>query len=537
MSVQPLAIVNTSDPSPKHINLLHLSNELLITIIRHISFEVELTQGQRPYGHRPLFVFSLTSKRLYQLTEPILYHRFVEEFLGNPNALQLFLKRIILRPDLAQLVRIYHGSAKDSHYHDNHLSIECLKEGSIWSTITERVAEKSNDADEAEEWIKSIEEGNWEAITALTLSLLPKIQDLKFQGWSYKPEKVYPNLLRYLSRARDLQLEGDVDNVFALGHLKKVTVEYWDTEGGMRLSLLLPFLSIPSVDTLWAARMSDGGTWDSTIQFPNIKALSFKPANVDSDLFQKFLRSFPNLVDLYYQSGFGETSLEPPRFRTALAHLKSSLTTLTLFDDEADIGEGDLAGFPIGSLVEFERLHTLRLESSMLTGEAGEETVLDGFSSVQSIASSLPSSLCHLQLLHCEYNSRIASEIVHLIAWKSSVVPHLKTLDIGWERIVYPDKPSPPGPFKYSPFERAAALQLLEDMEAVGVEMIMPAKPPEAKFVCYMKEHERAVEGISGFFGKIRVSHPVYYPYDEYEKLCEEHGCDPATGRAPGLFY
>lgn len=536
MSNLSLANLNILASTPKQTTLLHLSNELLINIIRHIPFDIELTQGQRPYGHRPLFVFSLTSKRLYQLSEPILYHRFVEEFLGNPNALQLFLKRIILRPDLANIVRIYCGNARDSHHHDNHLNIECLKGEPIWSKITQRVAEISDDADEAKEWIRSIEDGNWEAITALTLSLVPNIHELRFQGWGYEPKETYPILLRFLSRARDFQLSGTLENALSLRYLKKVTVEYWDTEGGMPLNLLLPFLSIPSIGTLWATMTSDGDSWDSSVQFPRVKNLSLKPANIHSDLFRQFLLSFPKLEKLYYRSGFGESTLEPPRFRAALEHLKPSLTTLSLFD-EAGLGMSELEGFPLGSLAGFDRLHTLRLDSSMMTGISGEETVVDGFSSIQSIVNSLPKNLRHLQLLHCEYNLNIASEIVHLIAWKTTVVPDLKTLDIGWERIVYPDKPSPPDPFKYSPFEKMAALQLLEDMEAVGVEMIMPAKPPEAKFVCYMKEHERAVEGTSGFFGKIRVSHPVYYPYDEYEKLCEEHGCDPATGRAPGMFY
>lgn len=481
-------------------------------------------------------MFSLTSKRLYQLSEPILYHRFVEEFLGNTNALQLFLKRIILRPDLANVVRVWHGNARDSRYHDSHLDVECLKEKPIWEKVTERVTEISENADEAKEWIESIEEGNWEAITALALSLVPNVRELRFQGWSYEPKEVYPILLRFLSRARDFQLAGTMANGLSLRNLKKATVEYWDTEGSMPLSLLLPFLSIPSTDTLWATMVGDDDSWDSSIQFPRIKNLSLKPANVNSDLFRQFLLSFPKLEKLYYQSGFGESMLEPPRFRAALEHLKQSLTTLSVFD-EADLGISELEGFPLGSLSGFTRLHTLRLESSMMTGKSGEEVVIDSFSSVQSIVNSLPRSLRHLQLLHCEYNPNIASEIVHLVAWKSTVVPDLETLDIGWERILYPDKPSPPEPFKYSPFEKGAALQLLEDMEAVGVEMIMPEKPPAAKFVCYMKEHERAVEGTSGFFGKIRVSHPVYYPYDEYEKLCEEHGCDPATGRAPGMFY
>lgn len=162
---------------PPRTNLNDLSNELLINIIRHVSSKVEVVQAHRPYGQRPLFLVSLCSKRLYHLTEPILYHRFVEEFLGNPNALQLFLKRIIVRPDLAKLVRVYHGYASNSLHHDHHLDVACLKEESISLKVKERVEQVSESAEEAREWMLSIAEGNWEAITALTLSLTPNIQD------------------------------------------------------------------------------------------------------------------------------------------------------------------------------------------------------------------------------------------------------------------------------------------------------------------------------------------------------------------------
>lgn len=180
--------------------------------------------------------------------EPFLYHRFVEEFLGNPNALQLFLKRIILHPKLGNIVCIYHGSPNDNLHHDCHLDVICLKEENIWTNIIARVVEISDNAGEAEECIQSIEEGNWEAITALTLSLVPNIQELRFQGWSYT-EEVYPILLRFLSCVRDDQLYGRKDNVLALHHLSKTTLEYWDTEGGMHLRFLLPVASTPYVNT------------------------------------------------------------------------------------------------------------------------------------------------------------------------------------------------------------------------------------------------------------------------------------------------
>jgi hypothetical protein len=523
--------LNSSDLKPKRTSLNDLSNELLIDIIRHISTDVQFTPGrrERPWGQRPLFLFLFTSKRLYQLTEPVLYHRFVEEFMGNPRALQLFLKRIILRPDLSKLVRVYHGCASDSQHHDNRMDVVCLKEEPIWTPINERVAQISENADEAKEWMQSIERGNWEAITALTLSLIPNLQELEFQGWSYT-EEVYPVLLRFLSRVRDRQIDGSLDTTLSLRNLRKITLEYWDTEGGMRLGLLLPFLSIPSAHTFWAKMVGDDDMWDSTIhRFPHIKELSLKPANVESGLFHNFLLSFPNLDKLYYRSGYGESTLQPPRFMAAVVHLKSSLRDLSLFNE--NYFGADLEDFPIGDLTAFEKLEVLRMDSTMLTGRL-LPTRIDGFSSIQSLYDTLPRNLRHLQIMNCQNNDCLVSEIIDLIAWKVTMFPNFETLDIEWERTVYPDKPSPTEPHKHPGFERKSALQLLEDMEAVGVEMIMPYKPPEPKFVYYTRLHE-----MNGAMRSVQCHHRVEYPYEDYERLCEVHGCEPTTGRRPGTWY
>jgi hypothetical protein len=65
---------------------------------------------------------------------------------------------------------------------------------------------------------------------------------------------------------------------------------------------------------------------------------------------------------------------------------------------------------------------------------------------------------------------------------------------------------------------------LLAQCEAAGVEMIMEVLPPKPKYVTYNIP-------INGTLISTPVSHMVLYPYTEYETLCEEHGCDPATGR------
>jgi hypothetical protein len=540
LNIHPLPNVTVSqhrlkppkDPIPQanmatpHTNLGSLSNELIINIIRYISSadEVEVTGLSGTYSQRHLFHFSLCSKRLYSLTEPILYHRFVEGSQANPTALQLFLRRIIVRPDLANRVQVYHGTGKDKSYPDELLDITYLKEEPIWTEIQKRVGQISENAEEAKEWIKSIGEGDWDAITALTLSLTRNIQDLIFRGWNYKDE-VYPILLQYLSRARTAQSDGRLDNPFSLRHLRKVTLEYCDTEGGMGVDLLFPFLFIPSVHTFWATMVNEESDhqWNGTIpKFPHIKELSLKPANMTTDALQQFLQSFPNLERLYYCSGYEWPTLEPPRFLAAINHLKPVLQELCLFNQNY-IGV-DIEDFPIGSLTGFTKLKTLRMDPIMLTGKAGPATVIDGFRSRQDLVTSLPASLCHLELRNYQGNESLESEIKNLISCKPTTFPHLKSLDINWERIQYPDKPSPPEPHIFPGFEREDALRLLQDMEEVGVEMVMPSKPPQPQYINYIQ-------------AGTHVCISVDYPYTDYEKLCREHGCDPVTGKGPGMFY
>jgi hypothetical protein len=162
-----------------------------------------------------------------------------------------------------------------------------------WAGINKRVNEVSQNAEEAEGWIKSIQEGKLDAITALTLSLTPNIQELEFGGWSHHGD-FYRVLLKFFSRARDLQNNMEFENALSMSHLKKVKQEYWGLKGGMDIRLLIPFLSIPSVHTFWATVVAHnaadhGSAWMRPgLKFSNIKELSLCPANLDPDTMKLF---------------------------------------------------------------------------------------------------------------------------------------------------------------------------------------------------------------------------------------------------------
>lgn len=544
------ASLQTSAPHPAEtppvnprVSLYDLSNEILIKIIGYIPLQIQLKRATRPYGDRPLMLAMLCSKRLHKLTEIVLYSHYLEEFTGNQNSAPLFLKTILARPDLAARVRRYHGWATDNQHHDNHLDVQSFGEKE-WEKIKLRIKEASQDAEEASVWLKAIEEGDWEAITALILSITPNIQDLKFKGWSYTND-VYPNLLRYFSRARLLQEQGDLINPLSMSQLKRVRKDYWDTDGGMSPDLLIPLLSLPSVEIFWA-RMVAGRDIEGEcpwlhLKFPHIKELSLHQVNMQPQDIEKVLKSFPALETLYYCNGdSGYITFEPPRIMVAIKHLRPCLQSLTV-SNAAAYGSSILENYPIGSLTDFRSLRKVTLDSYTLTG-GNDNQNLEGFQSHQDLLNSLPPSIEELTLLSCNYNEHVPIQISTLISQKAEQFPALKRIDLGWEKIKYPDKPSPPEPFKFPGFTEKAAMALLAELEAAGVEMVMKTVPPQPKYIHYRvneKDHVEEQGGGGTLFRKAppEVTHYVPYPYDDYERLCEEHGCDPKTGRRPGSMF
>jgi len=103
---------------------------------------------------------------------------------------------------------------------------------------------------------------------------------------------------------------------------------------------------------------------------------------------------------------------------------------------------------------------------------------------------------------------------------------HLKKLYLGWEGVTYPDKPNSAVLTIYPGFTKEEAEKLQADCLQAGIDIEVKYLPPKMKYVQYKsmpKDEQESKWPIS-------VSHVFHYPWDGYEKLCEEKGCDPATG-------
>lgn len=462
-----------------------LSDELLVEIFQFASIEVYDGGQQLVDTSKWLVGVMLCSRRMHRLAEPILYTQFND----SGNRLPKFLARILIRTDLAHRVRIYHGSAISTGAGGKELLLDVsdLVEDD-WERIRTAVHRAGNHAD----WYAGLQRGNWDAMTALMFHLLPKIQKLEFSSWSYTNRK-YSFICAALERP-------------LLGNLKNVCIKYWDTESGLRLDQLVPFLNIPSVSAFKAYMISDE-VWEGELVFSNIKDLSLNYSNLDTVSLKNFLGRFPQLEKLFYRNGgayVGYADFNANGAMEALKHLKPCLQELHILQDDNDY-MWDGQTFGIGSFSDFRKLRILDISTSILLDGEGLRLI-----------DCLPPPLEYLSLR--EVKARHVEQIFELVSQRS-----LK-LDLQWEGVVYPDKPSPPGPILHPGFTTEEAEKLLS-LADISISRL----PPKPRYVQYRKmPDEPAVPGWP--IAPVGVSHIFHYPYEGYEDLCKEKGCDPKTG-------
>lgn len=125
-----------------------------------------------------------------------------------------------------------------------------------------------------------------------------------------------------------------------------------------------------------------------------------------------------------------------------------------------------------------------------------------------------------LTLKGCDTSA--VSAIFDMVYDKHKNIPLLRSLDLEWETILYPDKPSPTGPFIHPGFTREEANRLLDACMAAEIDMILTPKEPQGRKIRYYVDNKRG--------GQTMVFKYYHYPYRGYEEICEEMNLDPATG-------
>lgn len=520
-------------------SLCNLSNEILINIIQCVS------------DAPSLFKLSLCSRRLFEVTEPILYSEFSQR---GPKSLPTFLQRLLARPDLAGRTKIVTCTGCSEETLDEQDVSGLVEED--WMRVRAALHAAHLSDIQGKRWIEAFERGNWDALITLLFCITPNLEKVSFQEWGYYSDKpLAPFLDAVLARAVGLQL-GAGPSPYSLSRLKSVDLSYHDTENGMEWDELEPFLRLKSVADFEAFAISEDDHGDRSDDRPPLpftywtKDLTLGYSVISHREMAYRFKAFKCLERLYYEHGHatvGYAAFEPPRMMAAIEHLKPCLKDLTiLVDDPEDYG-AEFQDYPMGSLAEFEKLTSIDVTSYLLIGEYPYDSDVDDeydslhvedFPKRQRLVDSLPPTLTYLSLRDVQEHH--VEHILDLILQKASRIPLLSKLNLHWHSTKYPDGSEPKIPKRHGEFRDEEAAEILAAAEVASIEVVIQYKPPEPKVVWYKRaltaEEEKQTASPFNPHKIFDIAAQYFgWPYEGYEEFCKEHGCDPSTGKAEGI--
>ncbi|PMD64146.1 uncharacterized protein K444DRAFT_609272 [Hyaloscypha bicolor E] len=249
---------------------------------------------------------SRTSSRFHHSAEPLLYLTF-EEF--NERSLLKYLGTILECPHLAAHVRQYQGWHKPKTFTKYSVNNLFFSGWNVQKTFLRSILHGiASDDREAQDWVEAIEEGSWDATTALALAHLPNLQHLHLAIIGiHRPISIfqvdhqvgnYYWVRETLMRAAQLQHQG-ISSPLSLEHMTTLTLVP-NREGSRELSAsqLLPLLKLKSMRKLvargWDLRWGIIDRVDTTII--ELELLNF---NLKETFFTPFFECFPALEKLH----------------------------------------------------------------------------------------------------------------------------------------------------------------------------------------------------------------------------------------------
>lgn len=467
---------------PGHVTINDLPDELIISIARFITLHntsaAVLSVPTIAVNNLTLLRLALCSHRFHSLVEPILYERFHDGW-GSPQEFwERPLLRLLTRPDLARRVRFIHWQDILGYSFDvTSFGVEG------WKAARNRIMGLHESPTERDAWDETVEEVGLEAIVALLFVLTPNLEELVLNSFDLIGSG--PPVLRWMSALiRRLQLQKQVENPAALWKLRSVNVNMWATNG-LDPNHLMQLMTIPSVEIFWGSTLHETVLRDflhsNDLVLDNIKELKLSFDCIDPDILRQFLCRFPSLKRLDCNL---ESAMEsyPPDLMFVPHFLEPQLEDLAILDHAVLMKNSILIQRKLKSLASFKNLRILKTKWAQLVGQT--DIVWDLADSLlgqdipetsRQMADVIPTSLERLQLIgHCESAPAVIFELLR----QKHRFPSLKYLDLGWWRILYPDKLIPEDPHSHRFFSKAESLECLSMCREAGVEMVMKTSSP-----------------------------------------------------------
>ena len=520
------------------LHLENLPNEVLSSIIRFADLERRPSQNNA-------FNLMLCSSCFHALAEPILYDHVV---LHSLRSLPPFVCKLLARPAYAKRLQLVCATA-----HSDELNTFSLSSADR-NGISVAINQVTHSQEDASKWLSGIKNRAWDAFMALLLVLAPNIREIQLDQWGGSRlgrSDNYPFIFEVVKRVAVDQRCGE-NSPLALRRFQKLSLKSWCQDPKYAIDIVTPFLALPSLSSVNLVGLKEVPNFSAppSIISPfrsTVSDLSFHGSLISSHIMPDFFSNFTCLERFHYccdnLDGYIRRSLqlEPPRLMAGLNQLKLFLKELTVLDEHvrhkketfeyADLvgrpcKASELAKCPIGSFGGFHKLTHICATASVMMGDGSAGTA-QGFDRSQRLVSAVPPALQSLTLKKCDENT--ASNLFELVSQKETWAPQLKYLDLDWKTVkLFNGRLSTAGPLIHPGFTREQAHELILLCQKAKIELKIHAKfPPPKKFVC--KVGPPGSENLQ-YYGTVVIE----YPYTNYEQLCREYGCDPATGKPPG---
>ena len=515
---------------PQHtkLSLEDLPNEILLIIIRQVRHEeISAYEETRVLPSTSLLSLMQCSSFFHNLAIPVLYTHVI--FQGNKH-LPMFICRILARPDIARCLRTFKGELCEEDLEDD-VSSDLDAEADM-SQITDidrvRISTAVNATGRSTQWIENIEDGQWDALIALFLSIVPNIKELILEGWWHRITRTSLLVTAMLGCTDDRQLQAKM-SPSAMSSLRRVSLNSRSEGEEFELTNLTPFLRFTTLTSLEFHYMYHGMyqdmeeqafRWSDLRSTLTVKELAFYSCAIHPNMMVPFLQSFPFLEDFFYTHDYAWKEeircFAPPLMMAGLSHLKSCLKKITLLNGPPKRGSNELCSYSIGSFADFEKLRYIYADASILLGDLGntsDDLGVGGFKRRQKLIDAIPKTLQGLSLAKVDEN--LVPHILEFLCPRAPCSPDLN-LYLGWN-----EAEVQPANLGIHP----GTVKLSAGLKAAGVRLAVECTGPGEQSKCVRLSFRSISSGLES-----HTNHWFIYPHEGYDKFCEDHNYDPATG-------
>ncbi|KFZ03519.1 hypothetical protein V502_10884 [Pseudogymnoascus sp. VKM F-4520 (FW-2644)] len=272
----------------------------------------------------------------------------------------------------------------------------------------------------------------------------------------------------------------------------------------------------------------------NSLELANMKELSLSSTIIRPNALFQLLRCYPNLKRFYHEGGLGPdySSIEIDDFKNINLMATASCQNPHL-EDLTILSRGyvwsSIMTHSISSLDPLKNLRYLETNWPTFTGRGDIDEGTGNFPTSQNIVDAIPLSLERLCILggpYCNVRRNFALAVIFKLLQQKHRFQKLQILDFGWKRDRYPNKPRFRESYYHEGFTKEDYHEVIARCRKAGVELILKPLTPSPKNIYYCVDGDGKITAS----GANEVKHIVHYPYDDYERICNENGCDLETG-------